>query len=166
MELTSKQQRFANLYVTERCGVRAAIGAGYAPGPGVAVTASRLLKKANVRAAIAAQEAVVAAEMSMTRQRVVRELLDAIDLAREQANPAGMIAGWREVARMCGLYAAERVTIGIEAVATENDFTRMSDAELMAIVADTSDDSTAPSMANGRSYSRRPYPVRPRSRGA
>ncbi len=138
--LSPKQERFASLYVTERCGVKAAIGAGYAPGPGIAVTASRLLRKANVQAAIAAQEARVAAEVSMTRQRVVRELLEAVELARAQANPAGMIAGWREIARMCGLYAPERVSVGIEAAVAENDFARMSDAELLAIVASAPSD--------------------------
>jgi len=76
----------------------------------------------------------------MTRQRVVRELLEAVELGRKQANPAGMIAGWREIARICGLYAPERLTVGVEAVGTENDFVRMSDTELLAIVADTGTD--------------------------
>lgn len=100
---------------------------------------NELLTKPDLKAAIAAQEALVAAEVSMTRQRVVRELLEAVELAREQANPAGMITGWREIARICGLYAPERVTVGIEADAsTAAELRRLeelSDAELAVLAA-------------------------------
>lgn len=76
----------------------------------------------------------------MTRQRVVRELLEALELARAQANPSGMIAGWREIARICGLYAPERVTVGIDAdpstVAELRRLEALSDAELATLAAD------------------------------
>lgn len=147
--MTPKQARFAEEYILDHNGAAAAVRAGYAPGPGVAVTASRLLRKANVQAALQAQEALVAADLAMTHQRVVAELLRAVELAREQANPAGMISGWREIARICGLYAPERVSVGIETSVPDHEFTWMSDAELMAIVAEGGDGSTATSMTNG-----------------
>lgn len=132
--LSPRQQRFASLYVTKRCGVNAAIGAGYAPGPGIAVTASRLLRKANVQAAIAAQEALVAAEMGVTRQKVIRELQEAVDEARRIGDPMAMIAAWREIARICGYYAPERVqTISDRATSDVDELHRleeMSDADL------------------------------------
>lgn len=73
--MTPKQARFAEEYILDHNGAAAAVRAGYAPGPGVAVTASRLLRKANVQAALQAQEALVAADLAMTHQRVVAELL-------------------------------------------------------------------------------------------
>ncbi len=147
-DLTSKQQRFAEEYVLDHNGAAAAVRAGYSARSAKQI-AHELLTKPDLRAAIEAQEALVAAEVSMTRQRVVRELMKAVELAREQANPAGMIAGWQSIARICGLYAPERVKVGIEAVGAENDFTRMSDAELLAIVASANEDSSATSMMNG-----------------
>lgn len=134
MHGNAKQQRFAEEYVLDHNGAGAAVRAGYARRSAKEI-AAELLTKPHVRAAVAAQEALVAAEMSMTRQRVVCELLEAVELARAQANPTGMIAGWREIAQICGLYAPERVMIGIATAETENEFSRMSDAELMAIVA-------------------------------
>ncbi len=139
LALTPKQQLFVAEYVIDHNGAAAAVRAGYSARSGKQI-ANELLTKPDLRAAVAAQEALVAAEVGMTRQRVVRELLEAVELARKQANPAGMIAGWREIARICGLYAPERLTVGVEAVGTENDFVRMSDTELLAIVADTGTD--------------------------
>ncbi|MDT3680805.1 MAG: terminase small subunit [Burkholderiaceae bacterium] len=146
--LTAKQARFAEEYVLDHNGAAAAARAGYSARSAKQI-ANELLTKPDLQAAIAAQEALVAAELGMTRQRVVSEILGAIDLARSQSNPAGMIAGWSAVAKICGLNAPERVTVGVETSVSDNDFTRMSDAELLAVVAEGSDDSTAPSMTNG-----------------
>lgn len=143
--LTPKQARFAEEYVLDHNGAAAAVRAGYSARSAKQI-ATELLTKPDLRAAVAAQEALVAAEMAMTRQRVVGELLEAVELARAQANPAGMIAGWREIARICGLYAPERVTVGIENSEAENGFARMSDAELMAVMAEGGDDSVAMSI--------------------
>lgn len=137
--LTPKQARFAEEYVLDHNGAAAAVRAGYSARSAKQI-ANELLTKPDLQSAVQAQEALAAAEMSVTRQRVMRELLEAVALAREQSNPAGMIAGWREIARICGLYAPERVTVGVEAVGPENNFARMSDAELLAMVASASGD--------------------------
>ena len=34
-------------------------------------------------------------------------------MAREQQDPAAMIAGWREIAKLCGYYAPERRRIEV-----------------------------------------------------
>ncbi len=146
--LTPKQARFAEEYVVDHNGAAAAVRAGYSARSAKQI-ANELLTKHDLQAAVAAQEALVAAELGMTRQRVISEILKAIDLARLQSNPAGMIAGWSAVAKICGLNAPERVTVGIETSVSDNDFTRMSDAELLAVVADGGGNSAAMSMTNG-----------------
>src|SRR5690606_30572574 len=100
--LTSRQQRFVELYSIDRCGTQAAIGAGYTDRPAAAaVTASRLLRKPNVQAALQAQEARIAADLEVGRQRVLDGLLEAVEMARQRADPAAMISAWREVGRLC-----------------------------------------------------------------
>jgi phage terminase small subunit len=71
----------------------------------------------------------------MTRERVVQELLEAIDMARQQADPGTMIAGWREIGRLCGFYAPEvkKVDIGINARRVIGKLEALSDAELLQL---------------------------------
>lgn len=137
--LTPKQARFAEEYVVDHNGAAAAVRAGYSARSAKQI-ANELLTKPDLQAAVAAQEALVAAELGMTRQRVISEILEAIELARSQSNPAGMIAGWREIARICGLYAPERVTVGVSSdVSTAAELRHLealSDAELAALAAD------------------------------
>jgi phage terminase small subunit len=137
--LTSRQQRFVELYALDRCGTQAAIGAGYTGRPAAAaVTASRLLRKPNVQAALQAQEARIAADLEVTRQRVLDGLLEAVEMARERADPAAMISAWREVGRLCGYYAPDRVQVGVQLGDAEAAELRrleaMSDEELGALV--------------------------------
>lgn len=138
--LTARQQRFVEIYATERCGTQAAIGAGYTARPAAAaVTASRLLRKPNVQAALQAQEARIADQMEVDRQRVVSELLKAVEMAREKADPMAMIAGWREIAKICGLYAPAKVEMGVSVdtagAAELRRLEAMSDEELGLIAA-------------------------------
>ena len=41
--------------------------------------------------------------MGLSREKVIAELKAAVMLAQEQGNPAAMIAGWREIGKMCGI---------------------------------------------------------------
>lgn len=75
--LTGKAALFVAEYQKDHNGTQAAIRAGYAPNS-AGVTASRLLAKANVKAAIANQTeqriAQVAHETGITLERTIREL--------------------------------------------------------------------------------------------
>lgn len=138
--LTGRQQRFVEIYATERCGTKAAIAAGYTDRPAAAaVTASRLLRKPNVQAALQAQEARIASEMEVDRQRVIAGLLTAVEMAREKGDPMAMIAAFREVGRLCGYYAPAQVQVGVQLGDAEAAELRrleaMSDAELGALIA-------------------------------
>lgn len=57
-------------------------------------------------------------------------------MAREQQNPAGMVAGLREVGRLMGFYAPERVKMALEpgAVQEMRRLETLSDQELLAMV--------------------------------
>jgi hypothetical protein len=63
---------------------------------------------AEFRRAIAIEHARSQQVINMSRKRVLHGLLEAIDLAKDQRQPTGMIAGWKEIGRMCGFYEPER----------------------------------------------------------
>jgi hypothetical protein len=46
--------------------------------------------------------------MNMKRENVMRGMLEAIDMAKDQRQPGTMISGWKEIGRMCGHYEPER----------------------------------------------------------
>jgi phage terminase small subunit len=103
MHLTPKQSRFVDEYALDRNGAGAAVRAGYAPGS-AHVTASRLLRNTNVGAALREQEIELAAALNVDRDKVVAGLRGGITLATDQRNPDAVIAGWREIGRLCGYY--------------------------------------------------------------
>lgn len=73
MTLTPRQQRFAEEYLVDLNGKRAAIRAGYSP-KGAEVTASKLLIVPKVAAAIAKAQAKRAERTHITQDRVLQEL--------------------------------------------------------------------------------------------
>lgn len=38
----------------------------------------------------------------------MRGLLEAVEMAKDQRQPGGMISGWKEIGRMCGFYEPEK----------------------------------------------------------
>src|SRR5438874_2404004 len=95
--LTPKQLRFVEEYGLDHNGAAAAVRAGFAPGS-ARVTASRLLAKANVQAAVAEREAEAAKTLNITREDVLAALQKAYEDARAQSDPAVMVAAAREIA--------------------------------------------------------------------
>jgi hypothetical protein len=132
--MTPKQALFAEQYVLDHCGAAAAVRAGYAPGA-ARQTAYELLAKPEVRALVTEHETAAAKCLALSREKVITEIKAAIAMAREQRDPAAMIAGWREIAKLCGFYAPERrhveLSTGHDAVRVQ--FEAMSDAELIGI---------------------------------
>jgi phage terminase small subunit len=72
----------------------------------------------------------------MTRKKVMDGMLEAIDMARVQADSGNMIAGWREIAKMCGYYAPEvkKIDINISAKRVIDKMETLSDDDLMKLV--------------------------------
>jgi hypothetical protein len=136
--LNSRQLRFAEFFALSGNASDAARAAGYAAAS-AKVTASRLLTKDNVAAAVRDARRELEARMDVSRDRVLRELQRAIDVARRKGDAGSMIAGWREIGRICGYYAPERVTkidVNIAAKRCIDRLETLSDASLLAMVAE------------------------------
>src|SRR5689334_13160429 len=126
--MTPRQQAFAAEYALDHCGAAAAVRAGYAK-PGAHVTASRLLRKAKVADLVAEHEAESARHLRITRETVLEEVQEAIALAREKGDTAGMISGLKLICQMCGFLAPERtkVEISVDGEAMQAKLAAMSD---------------------------------------
>lgn len=136
MSLSLKRERFAQHYAITNNGAQAAKLAGYAPGC-ARVTASRLLTDDNVVAAVRTFRNEVEASMAMTREHVIEGLLEAVSLARDQADPSAMVSAFREIAKICGYYAPERtvkVDVNIAAKRFIDRLETLSDGELLRLV--------------------------------
>lgn len=134
-DLTARQLAFVEEYSLGYSATEAARRAGYG-ARGSGVTATRLLRNANVLAEINLRRAANAERFAVSREAVITELLNAITFAKEQKNPAAMISGWREIAKLCGYYQPTkhevRLTDGKPPML--RNLETMSDEELIAIV--------------------------------
>ncbi len=132
--LSKRQVQFVAEYAVCRNGAGAAVRAGYSERS-AKVTAARLLTKANVRAALAVREAKTAQALNVTRELVLAEVQNAIRIATMNGDAMAMIAGWREVAKLCGFYATNQHAVfpRTESEITVENARAMSDAELAAL---------------------------------
>lgn len=134
--MDARQARFVQEYLIDRNGAAAAVRAGYSKRT-ARQQAYDILTRPDIANAVAQGEAELAANAKVTRDEVLRGLQEAIDLARMKSDPAAMIAGWREIAKMCGFYAPERKVVQFSADAWEqqNAIAQMTDAELSELMA-------------------------------
>jgi hypothetical protein len=133
--MTPREARFVQEYLVDACGTQAAIRAGVAPAS-AHVWASRALRKAKVSAALQARQAADAMRLSIQREDVLDGLQEAINQARVQGNPAALIRGWSEIAKMLGLMApvTKRVEVSASGHEVMGQLTSMTDAELLGIM--------------------------------
>lgn len=131
--LPPKQAKFVSEYLRGGNGTRAAIEAGYAAGS-AHVSASRLLKNDKVAAAVRTSRCELEAKHEMSRDRVVEELLGAIEIAKANGDTGAMIRGWSEVGKLMGYYQPNKTTqihVNISAKRIIDQLETMSDAELL-----------------------------------
>ena len=129
--------RFVQEYLVDRNGAAAAVRAGYSPRT-ARQQAYDLLTRPDVAEAVRAGEAEIAAKAQLTRKVVMHGFLEAIELGRLKADASAMIAGWREIAKMCGFYAPERKQVELMSTAgleLSTQIEQMSDAELVNLIA-------------------------------
>lgn len=133
--LTAKQARFIDEYLVDANGTQAAIRAGYGAA-GARVAAHRLLTNVAISSAIEARQKADAARLWIDRENVLAGLLGAVEMAREQRNPAGMIAGLREIAKLMGFYAPTTAKVGVDlrARAERDRLEAMTDAALFSLI--------------------------------
>ena len=64
-------------------------------------------------------------------------LLEAVEQARVQSNPAAMVSGLREIGKMLGFYAPEvkKVDLNVAGQVELKRMNQMSDVELLKIIA-------------------------------
>ena len=131
--LTEKEQSFAYNVAIGMVQTHAARAAGFKFPDTEAV---RLLKRADIVARITKEQAKFEKTADMTRQKVIDGLKDAIDIARLQADAQAMVAGWREIARICGYYAPEqkRINITVSGAVQLSQIEDMSDEELAKLI--------------------------------
>ena len=136
LPLSPKQERFTTAYAQHHNASQAAREAGYAQGC-ASVTGTRLLANASVLERIRELEALTAADMAMSRERLLMELQNAAALAKEKREPMAMVTAWREIAKICGFYQPERVRVAVDLSGQGEQalMKSMTDSELMAIVA-------------------------------
>lgn len=108
-------------------------------GPGMNTTDAKDLEaNPKITAALVNERAKNAFLLGLTREKVLRGFMDAIDQAKILADPVAQIAGWREVAKVCGFYAPEvkKIEFGGSAKAVLDRMQAMSDEELLRLGAE------------------------------
>lgn len=131
--LTDKQADYVELRAMG-ADMQNAVQAVY--GPGMNTTdAKDLEKNPKVKQALINERAKNALMLGMTRDKVLQGFLDAIDQAKLISDPATQIAGWREIAKVCGFYAPEVKKIELTGTAKRiaDRMASMTDEELLQI---------------------------------
>lgn len=133
--LNEKQLRFIDEYCCSHSAADAARRAGYSTKTARSI-GHELLTKPDVQAAIQARQAATALELGVTKQKVISDLLEAIQTARVQGNPGAMIAGAREIGKLLGFYEPEtqRVELSVGDRGLAAKYQGMTDQELTAII--------------------------------
>jgi len=133
--LNEKRSRFVEEYSLTNCAAEAARRAGYS-GKTARSIGHELLTIPDVQAAIQARQAATALELGITKQKVISDLLEAIQTAREQRNPGAMIAGAREIGKLLGFYEpeAQRVELTVNDRGLAAKYQGMTDEQLTAII--------------------------------
>ena len=143
--LTPRQIRFADEYVLCGNATEAARRAGYSNKTARQIAAENLSKPV-VLEAIELRQAENAAQFQITKEDVTAGLLSAIQMARKQRNPAAMISGLVQIAKLCGFYEPEfsRIELSGDGARLKNKFAAMSYDELLAIMAGNLSTSKSP----------------------
>lgn len=128
--LTEPEREFVFLFAVKGLPVtRAAKEAGYKSHQAHTL----LLNKAGVIEAIREAQADNAKKLKVERNDVLRGMLEAVEMARTQCDPNGMVRGLREVGLICGYYNHDKkltLQIGDK---TGEDLKTLSSEDLLAI---------------------------------
>ncbi len=134
--LTPKQLRWIDEFLVDGNASAAAVRAGYSERSARSI-AHENMTKPDIQAVLQARQMGVANDLLVTRQGVIQGLLEAVDMGREQRNPAAMVSALREIAKILGFYAPESKRVELTAVQTglHGHFVAMNDEQLLALMA-------------------------------
>lgn len=98
---------------------------------------------------VATLRAQTADDSRMTRRKVMDGLLEAIDMARTITEPGIMIAGWKEVAKLCGFYEPVKVKLDLTSggMSITTKLMSFTDEQLLQLAQGATMDSTEDSIA-------------------
>ena len=132
LALEPMERKFCALMAEGITASDAAHRAGYAD-PGKA--AKQLLQRPPIRRALNYMIERTMQNSEITREDIIAGFQDAISIARQQSEAMTMIAGYREIGRMLGMYEA-KVKIEVSGPATEiqRQLQGMSDADLLKLI--------------------------------
>lgn len=133
--LTDKQKAFVKLWAEGESIMTASVRAGFSDGGTVAY---RLVRMPNVLKLRDEYAAKYREEAQMDRKRVMDGILEAIEMARLMSEPMTMIAGWREVGKLCNFYAPieHRVKVDVSGNIVHQRLNSMSDADLLKAISE------------------------------
>lgn len=94
---------------------------------------ARVPKDPELESHVEAKRERVEVLSGMNRAKVLRGFEEAIDTARVQADAPAMIAGWREIGRMCGFYEAAKTEVNIN-IASVHKIQQLPDHELARLI--------------------------------
>lgn len=132
-ECSQKQKDFVYAFVhLNKNLTHAAIHAGFKDPQ---ATSSKLMKLPHVRALVAKEREDFAVKNRMTKKKVMDGFIEAIDMAKIKADPIAMIAGWREIARMCGYFEPTRhqIQVSVAGKIVVEKLQTLSDADLLRL---------------------------------
>ena len=131
--LTEKQRAFVQYWAEGDAIASASRRAGYNDSGTIAY---RLVKMPNILKLKAELSAKYEEASQMTRKKVMDGFLEAIDMAKLMSEPASMISGWREIAKMCGYMAPveHRMKVDVSGNIVLDRMNSMSDAELLKVI--------------------------------
>jgi phage terminase small subunit len=130
--LTERELTFTKNVARGLNPTAAARAAGYyAPSN----ASSRIMKLEKIRKAIAIERAHFVRVNSMSKKKVMDGFLEAINMAKIKSDPIAMVAGWREIAKMCGYFepVKHQIQIDVSGRVVVQKLQSMSDAELVKL---------------------------------
>ena len=132
--LNDQQRVFVDAIMAGRNGSTAARMAGYS-NPEVQHHA--LLQRPTIVQALRFLHKKHEKVSDMSRKKVMDGFLEAIEMAKIQADSGVMISGWREIGRMCGYYAPveSRIKLDISGNVVVEKLNALTDEELVQLIA-------------------------------
>jgi hypothetical protein len=134
VNLNEKQGKYVEARAAGLSERQAAIKAG-APPRVAGQFGHRWENQGKVRKALTGQRAINALFLGLTREDVLTGLMDAVEHAQLLSDPGNEIAGWREIAKICGFYAPEvkKIHLSDGAKTYLSQMESMSDEDLLKL---------------------------------
>jgi phage terminase small subunit len=132
LALSPKERHFASLLAEGKSPKEAYVLSGYNGDKNATRVAQRPAIQAYARKLYQKNERAT----DMSRKRVMDGFLEAIEQAKLMSEPMTQVAGWREIAKMCGYYAPEvkRIDINVTSQRVMSQLETLSDADLLELI--------------------------------